>query len=232
MVTADLARALKLGASVVVAMTAVGVLLGLLAPGLASSARPHPTLTGSVSDALSILTNNARVLAVPFALALLQLPAARIGRTVGDVIIGALTAYSAATVGIALGRWRVRLVPYLPHLPLEWAALSISVAAWGLVRDGRPHGRELLTLACSAAVLLCAAAAVETWATPHRNQTTRAGVTRSGGWRAGRLMRPRMVPAHATADFSIRSSLNSGLVLAPAIARCASTTDPQGGSST
>jgi hypothetical protein len=230
MVSAELARALKLGACIVAGLTTVGVSLGLLAPGLAGGTHPHPTLTGSLSNALSILANNACVLAVPIVLAVLGLPSARFGRIFGDIIVAALAAYSAVTVGIALGHWRGRLVPYVPHLPLEWGALSISVAAWMLVRDGRPHGRQLLPLACSAALLLGAAAAVETWATPHRDQTARAGVTSVRGGPVGRLMRP--------ADSAGRRSRFPGalvahlrLVLVPAIAWCASTTDPQGGSS-
>ena len=47
MVTADLTRALKLAACIVAGLTAVGVLLGVLVPGLAGGTHPHPTLTGS-----------------------------------------------------------------------------------------------------------------------------------------------------------------------------------------
>jgi hypothetical protein len=193
--TTELGRALAHGVELVLGLTAIGVLLGLLVPGVAGTIGPHATLTGSASDALSLLANNARVLAVPFGFALIQLPAARVGRIVGDVVIVALTAYSVVWVGIALGRWRESLLPYVPHLPVEWAALSASVAAWLLARDGRPHREQLLALASGALLLCCAAAAVETWATPQRRMSVRTANAATEGRQAGRLMRPQMVPA-------------------------------------
>lgn len=226
---AELKPAVIRAALGVLGLTAVGAVAGLIAPGLGGHTPPHPTLTGSVADALSILSNNARLLCVPFLLAGVRFADSRPGRVIGDAAMIVLTAVSAVTVGIALGRWRGRLIPYLPHLPLEWAALTAAGAAWLLVRTGHAPTRQLVALGAVTLVLLCAAAVVETWATPHCAQTTQRHAGRDAQDRAGRLMRPRdyagaaLSPRHALC-FSGRRGTS-----APAIAGLSSTTDPQGG---
>ena len=154
---AELTRAVKRSTALVLALMTAGAIAAIIAPGLAGSTRPHPTLTGSLSDVLGILANNLRVLAVPFLLWLLRFQDSRVGRMVGDGVMLALAGVSTVTVGIALGRWRTRLIPYLPHLPVEWAALIVAVATWLLIRGGHASGRQLLALGGTVAVLLCAA---------------------------------------------------------------------------
>jgi hypothetical protein len=189
---AELTRALKLAAAIVVALTAVGVIIGAAIPALGGTTPPHPTLDGTTSEALSILASNLRVLAVPFLLWLLRFAASRPGRAIGDVITAAMAALSAVIVGIALGSWRGRLIPYLPQLPLEWGALTVAVATWLLARAGRVHTPQMLALGSTVAVLLCSAAVVETWATPHRRPATpaRRAVRPDLPARAGRLIEP------------------------------------------
>jgi len=162
----------------VVAFTAAGFLLATIAPELGATGRPHPTLTGSLADALWILQNNARVLCVPFLLCLLGFPASRPGRVVGDVFVAALAAASAIPVGVELGRWQVRLLRYLPHLPVEWAALTVAIHAWLLARHQHASPRQLASHAVLTLALLAAAAGLETWATPHKTSTPQAGKAR------------------------------------------------------
>jgi hypothetical protein len=168
MVTTDMTRALRTGAVTVVGLTAVGTVAAVIDPSLGPGTRPHPTLTPGFSTALSIWQSNLRVLAVPFILAALRFADTPLGRTVGDVILGALTTYSTFTVGLAIGRWRWTLIAYLPHLPFEWAALSFAVGAWLLVRHHAVDWPGLAGLAGVIVVLLIGAAVLETWATPHR----------------------------------------------------------------
>ena len=79
------------------------------------------------------------MLAAPFLLVVLDFPQSRLGRRAGDLIVTALTAASTIPVGLELGRWQGRLLPYLPQLPLEWAALAVAVHAWIIARAG--HAR-------------------------------------------------------------------------------------------
>ena len=174
MVTTELTSPIRqrshpvLAASAVIGLTALGIGLALVDPTLAGSSRPHPTLTGSLGDAAGILQNNARVLAAPFLLVVLDFPDNRLGRRAGDLIVAALTAASTVPVGIELGRWQGRLLPYLPQLPLEWAALAVAVHVWISGRSGRGPTHRLMVLAVLTLALLIAAASLETWATPHR----------------------------------------------------------------
>lgn len=194
-------RAAGVAAVVVLALTLAGVAAAILDPGLAGSRRPHPTLTGSLGDWLSILSTNLRVLAVPFLLAMLRFPATRAGRTIGDLIVAALTVLSTLSVGIALGRWRGRLIPYLPHLPAEWAALTLALAAWLLIRTGHAPARQLAGLAVVIAGLVIAAAGLETWATPHRPVPASAPHMRVESSQRSRADgAPLMMPAQAPAE--------------------------------
>jgi hypothetical protein len=102
----------------------------------------------------------------------LDFPQNRLGRRAGDLIVTALTAASTIPVGIELGRWQGRLLPYLPQLPLEWAALAVAVCVWITARSGRGPTRRLMVLAGLTLALLIAAASLETWATPHRAPQT------------------------------------------------------------
>jgi hypothetical protein len=155
-------------AAVVVALTALGLALGAIHPGLAGSMPPHPTLSGRLGDALDILQNNLRVLAAPYLLWLARFPRRRLTRRVGDAVTLAVTAQSTLPVGVELARWRGQLVPYLPQLPLEWAALTLAISAWLLIRVTTAPRRPIAWLAAVTVVLLAGAAGLETWCTPRR----------------------------------------------------------------
>jgi hypothetical protein len=171
-----LGRALAVAAALVVGMTALGVVLGVLAPALAGHTRPHPALSGRFGNAAEIVGTNLRVLAAPFLLWLLKFPQSRLGRQAGDILVLAVVAINTLTVGIELGHWRGQLIPYLPQLPIEWAALSVAVAAWLRARDNHANRRQLAVLATVTAVLLVAAAGLETWCTPHRHEPPKASL--------------------------------------------------------
>ena len=74
-------------------------------------------------------------------------------------------------VGLELGRWQGRLLPYLPQLPLEWAALALAVHGLDY-RPQRPRPDSSALMVRSPALVTgaadLAAASLETWATPHR----------------------------------------------------------------
>ena len=179
-----------LPAAGVLAATAIGIVVAILDPRLAGATRPHPTLTGSPGDAVWIVQNNARMLAAPFLLVALGLPQSRLGRRAGDLIVAGLTAASTVSVGLELGRWGARLVPYLPQLPLEWAALALAVHAWVIARPGHVTIRQLTPLAAIVLALLAGAAALETWATPHRSGHRLDTAPETTVWRAAACLSP------------------------------------------
>jgi hypothetical protein len=188
---------LATAAGAVIALTAAGAAAAAIDPGLAATTAPHPTLTGSLDDALGILQNNVRVLAVPYLLWLVGFPHSRVGRHAGDLLMVALLAGSGLPVGVELGRWRARLLPYVPQLPVEWAALAVAITAWLLIRTGAAEYRHIWVLAGVTAALLVLAAGLETWATPHRAPagTTIGGrqaetVAIPGLWVPGGCFRP------------------------------------------
>jgi hypothetical protein len=172
-----------LSATAVVGFTTVGIGLALVDPALAGSRRPHPTLNGSLGDAVAILQNNARVLATPFLLVALGFPQSRLGRRAGELILTALTAASTIPVGLELGRWQGRLLPYIPQLPLEWAALALALSTWLTARADQASRRQLVVLAASITVLLVGGAAIETWCTPHRHTRSPSNLIEVGAVR-------------------------------------------------
>ena len=78
---------------------------------------------------------------------------------------------NALRVGLALGRWHTRLIPYVPQLPLEWLAAALAGAAWLALRTGARRQTAIAYLA-AVLVVVTAAAAVETIATPHAHART------------------------------------------------------------
>jgi hypothetical protein len=166
-------RHLAVAAACVWLLTAAGVLLAVLLPGLAPSTRPRATLHGTLGELASVIANNLRVLAAPFLLAVFRWPSGRLTRRLGDLLISALIAQNTLSAGLALGRWGGRLLPYVPQLPLEWTALGIVGAAWMNARDGgRRH--ELAAYALATLALTITAAAVEVELTPHADTGQRA----------------------------------------------------------
>jgi hypothetical protein len=171
------ARAAIACTAALVAVTALATIAGAVDHALVPATPPHPTLHPTLAATASILLNNARVLALPYGLLILRFDTVRWGRTLGSVLLIGVLGINAVTVGLALGRWQGRLIPYLPHLPLEWAATGLAASVWartlGVCRrdpgDLAPaagcHGPAIT--AALTLLLLAAAAAIEVLLTPH-----------------------------------------------------------------
>ena len=171
MVTAMLCRIHQSGRLVLWTITLLGALLGTAFPGLAPGGRPHPALQESWRELASIAAGNARALSAPFLLAFFRFPAHPRTRQFGDLLIAGVLGANALRVGLALGRWHTRLIPYLPQLPLEWLAAALAGAAWLALRKGARRHTAIAYLA-AVLVVVTAAAAVETIATPHAHART------------------------------------------------------------
>ena len=155
-----------------IAATAFGVVLELVDRDLFTSTPPHPTLHPTVEAISSIFVTNLRVAAVPFILITSRFPSARSTRTAGDLILAGILFANTVRIGLAIGRWQTQLVPYLPHLSLEYLAISVAAGAWLSARDRAARGsrqelRTTVTYAGVAVVLLLVAASVEALLTPH-----------------------------------------------------------------
>ena len=148
-------------------LTAVGALLGLAAPGLAAGGAPHPAVEPSLGAVAEILGQNLRVLAAPYLLAVFRFDRTPRARLAGDVLVAAILASNGLHVGLALGRWQARLLPYLPQLPLEYLAAAVAAGAWTDRRNASADHRALWRRAMVTALLLAAAAATDGLATPH-----------------------------------------------------------------
>lgn len=154
--------------AVTFALTGVGVVIGVAVPVLAPGGTPHATLHGSVEEASGILVHNLRVLAAPVILVAARWSEQRVTCLLGDVIVAAIVVGSPLMVGAALGRHGTDLLRYLPHVPLEWLALSIAAATWLTARvTGRLSARVLAAYATAIVLVAAVAASVETVAVPH-----------------------------------------------------------------
>jgi hypothetical protein len=167
------ARRVGAAAACVWLLTAFGALSARLLPGLAPSGHPHPALHGTLGELASVIANNLRVLAAPFLLAVFRWPGGRMTRRLGDLLIAGLIAENTIAVGLAVGRWGDRLLPYVPQLPLEWTALGMAGAAWLTARDSG-RGRVLAVYALATLALTISAAAVEVELIPHAHTGQRA----------------------------------------------------------
>ncbi|HEV7806757.1 MAG TPA: hypothetical protein VGO80_13110 [Solirubrobacteraceae bacterium] len=161
--------AVLVGAAVVV-LTVLGAVASAVWPELGPSRHPRPTLHGTPGEAVSIFVTNARSLIAPLLLSAGRWHTGRATRHIGDAIVAAVVIANPVMVGLALGRHPTELLAYLPHLPLEDAALTIAASAWVVRRlpgaDRRPTAHVLRYVALTLAVALLAAV-VETYAVPH-----------------------------------------------------------------
>ena len=126
--------------------------------------RLEPT-PGTLDDALGILGTNARVTA---ALLLAAVAVAGLAplRPVLDVFVITIVVANAALVGIATGAYGPAALPWLVHLPLEWAALGTAAAEYTRARAGPLRPRHVARSAGVTALLLILAAVSETYLTP------------------------------------------------------------------
>jgi len=117
-----------------------------------------------IGDALALWMANLRVAGF----VLLATLAARARRLVTalDLLVAACLTVNLGLVGLALGAYGPRLLPWLAHVPLEWAALAVVLTAYRHARRASPGLLQLARAGATAAALLALAAAVEAWATP------------------------------------------------------------------
>jgi hypothetical protein len=83
-----------------------------------------------------------------------------------DAVVTLGLVANVGLVGLALGVYGSSLLPWLPHVPFEWAALAIGLAAYLRARRLAPRVRDVARAGALAVVPLVLAAVIEAWATP------------------------------------------------------------------
>ncbi len=125
------------------------------------------TNTPTVSAAVSIWFHNLRVLAAPLAVAVIFKPhQSRVARFGWGVWVAAIAIINVVTVAGAVAAYGTKLLPYLPHLPLEFLAVAVSIHAWITATRQQLTRTQILTYACWIPTILAIAATVETCLTP------------------------------------------------------------------
>jgi hypothetical protein len=133
---------------------------------LGLSLKPDPA--PQVGHVLALAAHNIPIVSWPLLLGVMGAHRSRVGRGVADTMVAACVFANVLPVGAALGAYGAQLLPYLPHLPLEWGSLALGASGWLVQRRVALTVREGLGLfAVIAGVLVCAAI-LETVAVPHR----------------------------------------------------------------
>jgi hypothetical protein len=134
--------------------------------GLRLSAQQNPR--PDLAHVLALLAHNTPIAGWPLLLGPVEADRRRSTRALADVLVLASVLANAVPVGSALGVYGARLLAYLPHLPLEWAALSLGYSSWPMKRRHALTAGEQLARFGLIVGFLLAAATVETVAVPHR----------------------------------------------------------------
>lgn len=121
-----------------------------------------------VGHVLWLAAHNIPIMSWPLLLGVLGVHRSRVARHVTDGVLLFLVTANTLPVGAKLGAYGLALLPYLPHLPLEWGGLALGASAWLVQRRTALTVREGLGLFVLIAGVLVCAAIVETVAVPHR----------------------------------------------------------------
>lgn len=128
---------------------------------------PAATPAPGVDHALALLARNLPIAAWPILLGATGAHRNRKASRAADVLVLTTLVVNTAPVGAALGAYGLQLLPYLPHLPIEWAGLALGASAWAIQRRHAMTVPEGARIGVRVAALLAVAAAVETWGVPH-----------------------------------------------------------------
>lgn len=128
---------------------------------------PAITEAPRMSRAVALAVHNIPICCWPLLLGVVGAHRSRRGRRAADALVVVWLLVNVLPVGAALGGYGPPLIPYIPQLPLEWAALALGVSGWGSQRAHPLTVRAAVSLFAVAAVLLVAAGVVETFAVPH-----------------------------------------------------------------
>lgn len=144
------------------AVSAHAPLAAAVRAGLGFDLQPR---AGTAAEAVDIATTNLRVVG-GLVLAAVAVSASPAMRRVADPVVVLVCAANAALVGVAIGAYGGAAIRWLPHLPLEWAALASAVTLYCGARTSPRRPTAVVLHVVVGAVFVVAAAAVEVFLTP------------------------------------------------------------------
>jgi hypothetical protein len=130
--------------------------------------RPASNPTPSLAHVFSIAAHNLPICAWPLLIGSLGLRGRSSWRRALDVTVAACALANVLPVAVAIGGYGRALLPYVPQVPLEWAALALGYASWTVQRRNPLTCTQRLVLAAVISLLLLGAGALETYGVPHR----------------------------------------------------------------
>jgi len=92
----------------------------------------------------------------------------RATRTLADALVLANLLAPALLLASALAGYGPRALPYLPHVPVEWAGIATGAGGWLIERHRPLTARERATWITATIAILTCAASIETYLVPHR----------------------------------------------------------------
>jgi hypothetical protein len=135
---------------------------------LGASLNPQRNPPPTIGHVLTLLAHNLPLASWPLLLGVVGAHRHHLARQITDIVVAAWLTANVLSVGVALGAYSFPLLPYIPQVPFEWAALALGASAWLMQRrDPLTIREDVALLALIAGALVCAAV-LETVAVPHR----------------------------------------------------------------
>jgi hypothetical protein len=135
---------------------------------LGATLDPQHNPPPSIGHVLILLAHNLPIASWPLLLGVLGVHRNHHTRQAADTLVAAVLLSNVLTVGAALGVYGAPLLPYIPQVPLEWAALALGASAWLMQRTKPLTGGQGVALFVVIAGAVACAAVLETVAVPHR----------------------------------------------------------------
>jgi hypothetical protein len=152
---------------------------------------PYTNPPPDIERVMALAAHNIPIAAWPLLLGVMGAHRSPRGRRIADCLVLACIVANILPVGAALGAYGVALLPYIPQVPLEWAGLALGAGSWLVQRQSPLTAGEGWRWFALISVVLVAAAALETFAVPHRSGDAPAGPDR---------LRPVASPSSASPD--------------------------------
>jgi hypothetical protein len=160
-------RDFLLASAIVWSTTALTAIVVAVVPGGAAALRTafafrFEFAAGTWPEATDYFLTNLRTIAALLLAAWMRSRRGPLGWFL-DASVLAVVVANAAVVGAAVGAYGARALVALVHLPLEWCALSVALAAALASRRSRLPRAAITRVAVVAAVLLVSAALMESF---------------------------------------------------------------------